>query len=133
MVTVKSIRRIGAVAAVLPTGDHLIAPTLTMIFAPALMTTVFGPGAMPATVFFICLGIFQLIWIRVLLRSNNRLLLTVGVFGNLVSIVIYFVSLSGVTIFGVPPQNGGAFALIIKTLEAIYAVACVYVMKAKPA
>jgi hypothetical protein len=59
-------------------------------------------------------------------------LLAIGIPGNLVSVVIYFVSLSGVTIFGVPPQNGGFFALLIKTLEVVYVVDCVYVMKAKP-
>ena len=94
-----------------------------------MMTVVFGPGAIPAVIFFICLGIFQLIWIRVLLRSNNRLLLLLGILGNLVSILIYFVSLGGVTIFGVPPQNGGVFALLIKGLETIFVFASIYVMK----
>ena len=129
MVTIKSIRRIGAATLVVPTIDHLVVPILTMIFAPALMAVVFGPGAIAALVFFLCLGVFQLVWIGVLLKSNNFLLLIVGILGNLVSIVIYFVSLSGVTIFGVPPQNGGAFALLIKGLEAIFVVASIYVAK----
>ena len=132
MVTAKSARRIGAAAAIVPTIDHLIVPTITLILAPAMMTEVFGAGAIPAVIFFICLGIFQLVWIRVLLRSNNRLLLLLGILGNLVSILIYFVSLSGVTIFGVPPQNGGVFALLIKGLEAIFVLASIYVMKACP-
>ena len=126
--TVRSVRRIGAAAAIVPTIDHLIVPVITLILAPGMMTVVFGPGAIPAVIFFICLGIFQLIWIRVLLRSNNRLLL-LGILGNLVSILIYFVSLGGVTIFGVPPQNGGVFALLIKGLETIFVFASIYVMK----
>jgi hypothetical protein len=103
-----------------------------MIFAPALMAEVFGAGAVAAVVFFICLGVFQLVWIGVLLRSSNPLLLVVGILGNLVSIIIYFVSLSGVTIFGVPPQNGGAFALLIKGLEAVFVVASFYLMNNLP-
>jgi len=129
MFPVTSVRRIGAAAEIVPMIDHLIVPTLTVIFAPAMMTMVFGAGAIPATIFFICLGIFQLIWIRVLLKSTNRLLLSVGIFGNLVSIIIYFVSFGGVTIFGVPPQNGGVFALLIKTLEAIFVIASTYVLR----
>jgi hypothetical protein len=132
MLTIRSIRRIGAVALIVPTGDHLIAPILTMIFAPALMSEVFGAGAVAAVVFFVCLGVFQLVWIGVLLKSSNRLLLLVGILGNLVSIIIYFVSLSGVTIFGVPPQNGGAFALLIKGLEAVFVLASLYLLKTLP-
>ena len=129
MISSKLIRRIGAACLILPTGDHLIAPILTMIFAPALMTEVFGAGAVAAVVFFICLGIFQLVWIGVLLRSSNRLLLILGILGNLVSIIIYFISLGGVTIFGVPPQNGGIFALLIKALEAVFVLASIDVMR----
>jgi len=132
LVSIKSVRRIGAVSLIVPTGDHLIAPILTMIFAPALMSEVFDAAAVAAVVFFSCLGVFQLVWIGVLLRSSNRLLLVVGVLGNLVSIIIYFVSLSGVTIFGVPPQNGGAFALLIKGLEAVFVVTSFYLMKNLP-
>jgi len=128
MVTVKSVRRIGAAALVVPTGDHLLGPTLGMIFAPTLMTTVFGAGAEAAVVFFIVLGIFQLAWIPILLKSSNRGLLTLGIWGNLVSIIIYFVSLSGVTIFNVPPQNGGAFAILIKALEFLFVLASIHVM-----
>jgi len=130
LVSLKLIRRVGALALILPMGDHLIAPVLTILLAPGLMWSVFGPGAVAAVIFFIVLGIYQLIWIGWLLKSNRALLLALGVPGNLVSIIIYFVSLSGVTIFGVPPQNGGAFALLIKSLEAIYIIACFYVMKA---
>jgi len=128
MITTRSVRRIGAVAIVVPTLDHLLGPTLGIIFAPTLMYTVFGPGAVPAIVFFIVLGIFQLVWIRVLLKSTNRPLLIVGILGNLVSIIIYFISLSGLTIFGVPPQNGGVFAILIKALEAVFVLASIYVL-----
>ena len=114
---------------VLPMGDHLIAPVLTLVLAPAVMWNVFGSGAVAAVIFFVMLGIYQLVWIGILLKSNNRLLLGLGIPGNLVSIVIYFVSLSGVTIFGVPPQNGGVFALIIKALEAVFLLASVYVLR----
>lgn len=93
------------------------------------MWSVFGPGAIEAVVFFVLLGVYQFVWIGIILKSNNKLLLAVGIPGNLVSIFIYFVSLSGVTIFGVPPQNGGAFALLIKTLEAIFVLVSAYVLK----
>jgi len=132
LLSIRTVRRIGAAALIVPTVDHLIAPILTMIFAPALITEVFGEGATYAVVFFLCLGAFQLVWIGVLLRSSNRLLLVVGILGNLVSIIIYFVSLSGVTIFGVPPQNGGAFALLIKGLEAVFVFASIDVMRRRP-
>lgn len=131
MVSSKVIRRIGAASLVLPMGDHLIAPVLTILLAPSLMWSVLGPGAVGAVVFFIVLGAYQLLWIGIFLKSNNTYLLAMGIPGNLVSIVIYFVSLSGVTILGVSPQNGGPFALLIKALEAIYIVTCVYLLKAK--
>ena len=89
---------------IVPGMDHLMSPTLTMAFAPTIMETMFGQGFLAATVFFIVLGVFQLVWIRVLLKSNNLSLLSLGILGNLVSISIYFISTSGVTIFGVPPQ-----------------------------
>ena len=122
-------RRLGAAALILPMGDHLIAPVLTLLLAPALMWNVFGPGAIAAVAFFVVLGVYQLVWIGILLKSKNTLLLALGVPGNLVSIVIYFVSLSGVTIFAVPPQNGGIFALIIKALEAVFVLASIYALR----
>jgi len=126
---VKSVRRIGAVCLILPALDHLISPTMTMLFAPTIMETMFGQGFMAATVFFIVLGVFQLIWIRVLLKSNNPSLLTIGVLGNVVSILIYFISTSGVTIFGVPPQPLIPFGLLIKALETVFVLASLYVLK----
>jgi hypothetical protein len=129
MPTTRTIRRIGAAAAIVPTIDHLIVPIITIILAPALMSKVFGAGAVAAVVFFICLGLFQLVWIGILLRSSNRPLLVAGIFGNLVSIIIYFISLNKVTIFGVPPQNGGAFALLIKGLEEIFVFASIEVLR----
>ena len=129
MASEKLIRRVGAVALVLPIGDHLIAPVLTIILAPALMWSVFGPGAIGAVVFFVVLGIYQIISIALMLKSKSRYLLALVIPGNLVSIVIYFVSLSGVTIFGVPPQNGGIFALLIKALEAVFVLASIEVLR----
>jgi hypothetical protein len=100
-----------------------------MVFAPIVMETMFGQGFMAATAFFIVLGVYQLIWIRILLKSNNTLLLTLGALGNLVSILIYFVSASGVTIFGVPPQPLIPFGFLIKALEAVFVLASLYVLK----
>jgi len=125
LISATFMRRLGAAALILPMGDHLIAPVLTLLLAPALMWNVFGPGAIAAVAFFVVLGVYQLVWIGILLKSKNMLLLALGVPGNLVSIVIYFVSLSGVTILGVPPQNGGIFALIIKALEAVFVLASI--------
>jgi len=129
MASGKLIRRVGAVALILPMGDHLIAPVLTIILAPAMMWSVFGPGAIGAVVFFVVLGIYQIICIAVMLKSKSRYLLALAIPGNLVSIVIYFVSLSGVTIFGVPPQNGGIFALLIKALETVFVLVSIYVLR----
>ena len=95
MVSVKTVRRIGAACLIVPSLDHLISPSLTVVFAPVIMETMFGPGWMAATAFFISLGLFQLIWIGVLLKSNNPALLTLGIVGNLVSILIYFISTRG--------------------------------------
>lgn len=131
MLSIKSVRRIGAVCLIAPGLDHLISPTLTMVFAPSIMEIMFGQGFIPATIFFIVLGVFQLIWVRVLLKSNNSHLLTLGVLGNLVSILIYFISTSGVTIFGVPPQPLIPFGVLIKALEAVFVLASLYVLKAR--
>lgn len=129
MVSVKSLRRIGAAALILPSLDHVVSPTLTMIFAPAIMETIFGAGWVAATIFFIVLGLFQLICAGVFIKSNNSYFLALGVLGNLISILIYFISTSGVTIFGVPPQPFIPFAVLIKALEAIFVLATVYLMK----
>ena len=92
------------------------------------MWSVFGPGAIGAVVFFVALSAYQLVCIGVVLKSKSTRLLAATIPGNLVSIVIYFVSFSGVTLFGVPPQNGGIFALLIKALEAIFVLASIYVL-----
>jgi len=130
MLTIKSVRRIGAAALIVPGIDHLISPTLTMLFAPMIMDTMFGQGFVAATIFFIVLGLFQLVWILVLLKSTNSPLLVLGVFANLVSILIYFVSTSGVTIFGVPPQPLILFGVLVKALETVFVVASLYVIRA---
>jgi hypothetical protein len=131
MTPAKTVRRIGAVALIPPALDHLISPSLTIVFAPTIMETMFGAGYVDATIFFIALGLFQLTWIAVLLKSNKSSLLTVGVVGNLISILIYFISETGVTIFGVPPQPYVPFAVLIKGLEAVFIIASVYLLKAK--
>jgi hypothetical protein len=128
MSSIRAIRRLGAASLVVPSLDHLVAPTLTMIFAPFVMSTMFGPGALAATIFFIVLGAFQLTWIIVLLKSKNPTLLAVGILGNLFSIFIYFISASGVTIFGVSPQPFSAFPVLVKVLEAIFILASGYVV-----
>lgn|GEM_PF-2529524 len=130
MVSVKTVRRIGGVALIAPGLDHLVSPTLTMMFAPIVMETMFGQGFVAATIFFILLGLFQLTWIWVLLKSNSSSFLALGVLGNLVSILIYFISASGVTIFGVPPQPLIPFGVLIKALEAVFVLASVYALKA---
>ncbi|MGA3109533.1 MAG: hypothetical protein ABSD99_08850 [Candidatus Bathyarchaeia archaeon] len=130
MVSLKTVRRIGAAALFVPGLDHLISPTLTMVFAPTIMETMFGQGFVAATIFFIVLGLFQLTWTWVLLKSNSSSLLALGVLGNLVSILIYFISASGVTIFGVPPQRLIPFGVLIKALEAVFVLASVCVLKA---
>jgi len=129
MVSVKSVRRIGAASLLVPSLDHLISPSLTIMFAPVIMQTMFGLGWVTATIFFISLGIFQLIWIGVLLKSNNLSLLILGIVGNLVSILIYFVSTSGVTIFGVPPQPLIPFGVFIKALEIVFVLASLFIFR----
>ncbi|HUK27362.1 MAG TPA: hypothetical protein VLV31_02975 [Candidatus Acidoferrales bacterium] len=128
MVSIKAVKRVGAGALVLPMGDHLISPILTMIFAPAIMSTMFGPGAIAAVVFFICLGLFQILCIGLILKSTNPYLMLVGILGNIASILIYFISTMGVTIYGVPPQPLIPFGVLIKALEAIFVVAAAYLI-----
>lgn len=130
MVSIKSVRRIGAGALILPSLDHLIAPTPTMVFAPAVMSIMFGAGAVPATIFFIELGIFQLSCIAIILKSKNSSLLAVGVLGNLLSIIVCFVSAAGVTFpFGVPPQPFTPFVVLFKALEAVFVLVSLYLLK----
>jgi hypothetical protein len=130
LLSLKTVRRIGAAALIAPGLDHLISPTLTMVFAPIIMETMFGQGFVAATIFFIVLGLFQVTWIWVILKLNSSSLLALGVLGNLVSILIYFISTSGVTIFGVPPQPLIPFGALIKASEAVSVLASVYVLKA---
>ena len=131
MVSSRTMKRIGAAALILPAGDHLISPTLTMIFAPQIMTMMFGTeGAIPTVIFFVVLGMFQFAWIAVLLKSTNPLLLAIGILVNLGSIVIYLISTAGVTIPpGVPPQLLIPFGVLIKALEAMFVVASIYALK----
>jgi len=89
----------------------------------------FGQGFISATIFFIVLGVFQIIWIRVLLKSNNHTLLILGILGNSISIFIYFISVSGVTIFDVPPQPLIPFGVFIKALETVFVLASLYVLR----
>ena len=133
MVSDKTVRRVGAASLIVPTIDHLVAPTLTMILAPAVMATMFGPGAFAATVFFISLGLFQIISIRIIMKSNNPTLLALGILGNLGSILIYFISTGGVTIFGVPPQPFIPFGVLIKALEAGFVAASAYLLASEKA
>jgi hypothetical protein len=132
-ISVNSVRHIGAASLIIPSLDHLVAPILTVVLAPAMMENVFGAGWVAATIFFIVLGVFQLSWIIVLLKSNNPYHLMLGVFGNLISALIYLVSASGVTIFGVPPQPLIAWGVFIKVLELVFIFASVTVLKRRGA
>jgi len=131
MVSVKSVRRIGAASLIVPTADHLFSPTLTVMFAPTVMENMFGAGWISATLFFIVLGAFQLFCIWLILKSNNSILFGLGVLGNLLSILIYFVSTAGVTIFGVPPQPLIPFGVLIKALEAVFVLASLYMLRTR--
>lgn len=130
MVSVKTIRRIGAAALVFPALYHLVPALPTLIFAPALAEGYFGQNFVAGEIFFFVLGLFQLVWIRVILKSKNPTLLALGILGNLGSIVIYSLSAAGVTIFGVPPHPPFPTVVLIKTLEAIFVLASAYVLKA---
>ena len=127
----KKVRRIGAVAAILPALDHLISPTLSLIFAPAVLHQFFGDGVVPVVTFFIALGLFQLAWIGIILKSSNRSLLALGICGFSFSIIIYFVSTQMWLPFGVPPQPLVPFAFVIKALEAIFVLASAHVLRAR--
>ncbi len=122
-------RRIGAAAALLPAFDHLVSPTLGMMFGPALMRQFFGDAVVPVVVFFISLGIFQLAWMGVILKSSNRSLLALGTLGFLFSIIIYFVSTQTWLPFGVPPQPLIPFAFVIKALEAVFVLASLFLLR----
>ncbi len=89
----------------------------------AAFEQLFGAAAVPATIFFVALGIFQLMWIGVIIKSNNRGLLAVGILEILFSILIYFISTAMPPPFGVPPQPLTAYAVFIKALEAGFVLA----------
>lgn len=125
----KKVRRIGAAAAIFPVLDHLIAPTLGMVFGPAFMRQLFGDNAVLVVIFFIALGGFQLTWIGVILKSSNRSLLALGIVGFSFSIIIYFVSTQIWLPFGVPPQPLVPFAFVVKALEAIFVLASLYLLR----
>ncbi len=125
----KNVRRIGAAAAILPVLDHLIAPTLGMVFGPSFMGQLFGDNAVLVVIFFIALGAFQLSWIGLILKSSNRSLLALGIVGFSFSIIIYFVSTQTWLPFGVPPQPLVPFAFVIKALEAIFILASVSLLR----
>jgi hypothetical protein len=127
----KKIRRIGAAAAILPALDHLVSPTLSLMFAPALLHEFFGDAVAPVVTFFIALGLFQLAWIVIILKSSNRSLLALGILGFSFSIIIYFVSTQTWLPFGVPPQPLAPFAFVIKALEAVFVLASLYLLKTR--
>jgi hypothetical protein len=112
----------------LPALDHLVSPTLTLIFAPAVLHKFFGDAVIPVVIFFIALGLFQLAWIAIILKSSNRSLRALGIFGFSVSIIIYFLSTQMWLPFGVPPQPLVPFAFLIKALEAIFILASLYIL-----
>jgi hypothetical protein len=102
-----------------------------MMFAPAFMHQEFGDGVVPVVAFFIALGLFQLAWIGIILKSSNRSLLALGIFGFSVSIIIYFLSTQMWLPFGVPPQPLVPFAFLIKALEAIFIFASLYILRTR--
>jgi hypothetical protein len=128
MVSVKTVRRIGAAFLIVPIIDHFTAPTLTLLIAPAVMTSMFGTSAIAAAVFFISLGLFQVISIGIIMKSSNPSLLALGILSNPGSILIYFISTSGVIIFGIPPQPLVPFGVLIKALEAVFVAASAYLL-----
>lgn len=127
----KTVRRIGAAAPILPAMDHLVSPTLGIIFAPAFMYQEFGDAVVPVVIFFIVLGLFQLAWIGVMLKSSNGSLLALGIFGFSFSIILYFVSTQMWLPFGVAPQPLVQFAFLIKALEAIFVLASLYMLRTR--
>ena len=124
-------RRIGAAAAVVPVLDHLIAPTLGFMFGQAFMRQFFGDNLVLVVIFFIALGLFQLAWIGVILKSSNRSLLALGIVGFSFSIAIYFVSTQMWLPFGVPPQPFSPFAFVIKGLEAVFVLASASLLRTR--
>ena len=101
------------------------------MFAPAFMHQEFEDGVVPVVTFFTALGLFQLAWIGIILKSINRSLLALGIFGFSFSILIYFVSTQMWLPFGVPSQPLVPFAFLVKALEAIFVLASVYVLRTR--
>lgn len=121
----KKVRRIGAAATVVPVLDHLISPTLGYVFGPVFMRQLFGDNMVLVVIFFIALGLFQLAWIGVILKSSNRSLLALGIVVFSFSIAIYLVSTQMWLPFEVPPQALNPFAFLIKGLEAVFVLASI--------
>jgi hypothetical protein len=129
MASIKPVSLIGAIAIILPTIDHLA--TFLAIITTPMVAAHFGSGAVPAAIFFLGLGVFQLIWMGVLMRSNNPTLLVVGTVGNVFSILIYFISVAGVMLLGVPPQPLFAQGVIAKVLEGVFVAASLCVLRGR--
>jgi len=91
----------------------------------------FGPPV-AAGLFFLALAIFQFVWaVIVLVAVKNRLLMKIGILGNLVSILIYFVSVVTPLPFGVPQQRILGFAMACKSVEAIFVVGALSTLVSK--
>jgi len=129
LVSIKSARRIGAIAAILAGLEHELGIVSTSVLAPMLYRQLFGQAVIPVTIFFVILGAFQLIWAAIILRSNSRLLIIVGIVGFLASIVIYLASTVIELPPGVPVQSVNPYAIVSKILEAIFIYASILVLR----
>ncbi len=99
---------------------------------PSIPEMFYGDAVSVVFTFFLGLGVFQLVWAAILLRSRNRLLLSVGVLGFLGSIVIYLVSLATPLPFGVKQQTittFSAFPLTTKVIEAVFVVSSLSLLR----
>jgi len=127
------LQRIGAAAGTVSALIHLFS-AIGGLLMPEIPASFYGEAAFQVSTFFLGLGVFQLAWVWVLLRSGNRLLLAFGVLGYLGSILIYFVSLGTPLPFGVPQQRiteSSAFAFTTKIVEVVFVGSSLSLLKTR--
>jgi len=85
-----------------------------------------GAGSSSTSLFFLLLGIFQLLFTALIIsKYASRIVVMIGVAGFAFSILIFFVATIVHLPFGAPqPQVSNTFALACKVLELIFIVNC---------
>ncbi|HKM50543.1 MAG TPA: hypothetical protein VJZ75_05135 [Candidatus Bathyarchaeia archaeon] len=85
-----------------------------------------GAGSSSTGLFFLLLGIFQLLFTALIIsKYASRIVVMIGVAGFAFSILIFFIATMVQLPFGAPhPQLNNTFALATKVIELVFIVDC---------